>query len=92
MLGDDLQNDLFCLLSREGREADCLVVSWLLLPLFEDGSNTGFSLITGHLSDFSRMMESGLATKYQGDGNRHGPSPGRYCANNSVIQNSYTLA
>lgn len=50
MLGDDLQNDLFCHLSRDGCEADCPAVSCiLLLALFEDRSNIGFSLITGHL-------------------------------------------
>lgn len=40
----------FCHLSRDGCEADCPVVSWILfLALFEDGNNIGFSLITGHL-------------------------------------------
>lgn len=42
MLGEDLQNDLFNHLSRDGGEAHQPVVSQvLLLALFEDGSNTG---------------------------------------------------
>lgn len=65
MLGDDLQNVLFHHLSRDGGEADWLVVPWipLLLASFEDESNIGFPLgPVPVFCDFSTMVESGLAT------------------------------
>lgn len=62
-LDDDLQNDLFHHFSRD--RGDWPVVSQVLLALFEDGSNTGLPpviKIPPILHDFSKTMESGLAT------------------------------
>ena len=51
LLRDDLQNELLHRLSRDGGEADRLVVPWiLLLALFEDWSDTGFSSVFEHVS------------------------------------------
>ena len=51
LLHDGLQNELLRHLSRDGGEADRPVVSWvLLLALFEDWSDTGFSPVLRHLS------------------------------------------
>lgn len=51
MLTGDLQNDLFHHLSRDGGQADLLIVSWVfLLALFKDGSNAGIPLVIRHLS------------------------------------------
>lgn len=51
MLGDDIQNDLCHHLSKDGDEADWPIISYvLLLALFEEGSNIGFSPLIEHLS------------------------------------------
>ena len=51
LLNDNLQNELLYHLSRDGGEAEWPVVPWvLLLALFEDWSDTGFSVVPGHLS------------------------------------------
>ena len=65
LLRDDIQSELFHHLSRDGGEADWPVVSWvLLLAIFEDWSDTGFSPVLGHFCCSPRpfkMMESGSA-------------------------------
>jgi len=59
LIDDDLQNKQLHHLSRDGGEADWPVVPWvLLLALFEDWSDTGFSPV---LQDFSKMIERGSA-------------------------------
>lgn len=51
MVIDDLQNGLFHHLSRDGGQADLLVVSWVFLfALIKDGSNTGLPPVIRHLS------------------------------------------
>ena len=51
LLDDNVQNELLHHPSRDGGEADRPVVPWiLLLALFEDWSDTGFSSVLGHLS------------------------------------------
>jgi len=51
LLNDDLQNELLHHLSRDGGETDRPIVPWvLLLALFEDRSDIGFSSVLGHLS------------------------------------------
>jgi len=50
LLGDDIQNELFYHLSRDGGEADQPVVPWvLLLVVFEDWSVIGFPAVLRHL-------------------------------------------
>ena len=51
LLNDDLQNELLHHLSRDGGEVDKPIVPWvLLLALFEDWSDIGFSPVLRHLS------------------------------------------
>ena len=51
LLDDEIQDELLHHISRDRSEADRPVVPWvLLLALFEDWSDIGFSLVLGHLS------------------------------------------
>jgi len=51
LLNDDIQNEVFHHLSRDGGEADQPVVSWdILLALFEDWSDIGFPPVLSHFS------------------------------------------
>jgi len=64
LLRDDIQNELFDHLSRDGGEADQPVVCWdLLLALFEYWSDIGFPQSSGTsvIQDLSKLMESGSA-------------------------------
>jgi len=50
LLGDGIQNKLFHHLSRDGSEADWLVVSWIvLLALLEDWRDLGYPSVFRHL-------------------------------------------
>jgi len=51
LLTDDIPNELLRHLCRDGGEADWRVVPWfVLLALFEDGSDTGFPAVLRHFS------------------------------------------
>ena len=56
MLGDDIQNESFHHLSRDGGEADrSIITQVLLLALFEDWSDICFPPVLRHLSRFPRL-------------------------------------
>lgn len=60
MVIDDLQNGLFHHLSRDGGQADLLVVSQVfLLALFKDGSDTGLPPVIRHLSHSPWFFKGG---------------------------------
>jgi len=60
LLDDDIHNELFHKLSRDGGGADWPVVPWfLLLTLFEDWSDTGFSSVLRHFCSPGPFKDDG---------------------------------
>lgn len=63
LLGEGIQDKLFHSLSRDGGEAEWIVVSQILLALFE---HTGYPPVFWHLFHFhlSKIIQSGSAITY----------------------------